>query len=149
MSRPIAPSQASKVHNNGHTAPAANSLPDVQVSARATRRRFPADYKRRIIKEADTCTQPGEIGQLLRREGLYASTLASFRKQLAEGKLVDKDPKRLKQQRNQRAAERMRQSRRLAQLEAENKKLKVLLELQKKVAALMDLSLTETDNALT
>ena len=53
--------------------------PDLEVSDKATRRRFSAAYKRRIVREADQCSQPGELGALLRREGLYG-TIGRFAK---------------------------------------------------------------------
>src|ERR1041384_7687783 len=90
-------------HKNGHTpisqetTPTANR-PDPQVTQRATRRRFTAADKLRILAEADACNQPGQLGALLRREGLYSSTLANFRKQRVEGKL-GKDPNVVRQQR--------------------------------------------------
>ena len=61
---------------NGHQPLTSSGLPDTQVLMRPTRRSFTADYKRRIIKEADACTRHGELGELLRREELYSSTLA-------------------------------------------------------------------------
>ena len=131
-------------HKNGH-APAAAKIetaanrPDPQVTARAPRRNFTAADKLRILAEADACKQTGQLGSLLRREGLYASTLANFRKQRDEGKL-GKDPAQLRQQRLEKEAARQRDLRKIARLEAENKKLKVLIELQKKVAELMSLS---------
>jgi len=57
--------------------------PDPEVVPQATARQFSAEYKRRILEEADRCTRPGEIGALLRREGLYASTLSRWREQRA------------------------------------------------------------------
>ena len=48
----------------------AGAAPEVEVVAKAERRRFTAEYKRRIVREAERCTKPGEIGALLRREGL-------------------------------------------------------------------------------
>jgi transposase len=134
----------STAHKNGN-APAAlqteppASHPDPQVTQRAARRSFTAADKLRIIAEAEACNQPGQLGALLRREGLYSSTIASFRKQRDEGKL-GKDPAQLKQQRREKEAARQRDLRKIASLEAENKKLKVLIELQKKVAELMSLS---------
>src|SRR3990172_9332228 len=53
--------------------------PEIEVVAKAERRRFTAEYKRRIVREADRCTKPGEIGALLRREGLYSSLLTTWR----------------------------------------------------------------------
>ena len=114
--------------------------PDPQVTVRPTRRRFTAAEKLRILAEAEACNQPGQLGALLRREGLYSSSLISFRKQRDAGKLA-KAPDQLRQQQRDKEAARQRDARRIAQLEAENKKLTVLLELQKKVAELFHLSL--------
>jgi transposase len=55
--------------------------PDPEVTPKAKRRRFNAEYKLRILAEVDGCTRPGEIGALLRREGLYSSHLSKWRKQ--------------------------------------------------------------------
>ena len=119
----------------------ASGRPDPQVVIRPTRRRFTAEYKRRILQEADACRHPGEMGELLRREGLYSSSITKFRQQLAAGRLSDtvcaKDP----QHRNLSEAARQRDSRRIARLEAENAKLRALLELQKKLSDLIGLPL--------
>ncbi len=58
-----------------------------EVVEKASRRRFTAEYKRRISLEAERCNQPGEIGALLRREGLYSSVVARWRRQLREDSL--------------------------------------------------------------
>jgi transposase len=143
MHLPLLNKPMNTAHQNGHplvsqeTVPAA-SHPDPQVTQRATRRRFSAADKLRILAEADACNQPGQLGALLRREGLYSSTLASFRKQREEGKL-GKDPNQVRQQRREKEAARQRDARKIAHLEAENKKLKILLDLQKKVAELLSL----------
>jgi len=63
------------------------------VVARAQRRRFTAEYKRRIVREADRCTHAGEIGALLRREGLYSSHLTSWRAARDRGELAGLAPK--------------------------------------------------------
>ncbi len=113
------------------------SRPDPQVPQRAPRRRFTIADKLRLLAEADACP-PGQLGALLRREGLYASTLSSFRKQRDAGKR-GKDPDQLRQQRRDKEAARQRDARTIARLEAENQKLKILIELQKKVAELLSL----------
>ena len=69
-------------------------VPDPEVPAKATRRRFTAEYKLRILKEADACKRPGELGALLRREGLYTSHLAAWRKQRESGALKGLAPKK-------------------------------------------------------
>ena len=59
--------------------------PDPEVAEKATRRRFSAEYKRQIVREADTCTTTGEVGALLRREGLCSSSLSNWRRPCAAG----------------------------------------------------------------
>ena len=59
--------------------------PDPEVTARHTRRRFTTKYKLEILRKADACSKPGEVGALLRREGLYSSLLATWRRQRQEG----------------------------------------------------------------
>ena len=53
--------------------------PAIEVVAKATRRRFTVEYKRKIVREADACKTPGAVGALLRREGLYSSHLTTWR----------------------------------------------------------------------
>jgi len=65
----------------------AGAVVNAEVLPRAQRRRFSADYKRRILHEADQCRQPGQIGALLRREGLYSSHLSCWRQQRERGEL--------------------------------------------------------------
>jgi len=60
---------------------------NAEVLPRAERRRFSAEYKRRILQEADQCRQPGQVGMLLRREGLYSSHLSCWRGQRESGEL--------------------------------------------------------------
>ena len=68
-----------KPGTNGHDA--IQSAPDAEVLARPKRRSFSADYKRRIVQEAASCSEPGQIGALLRREGLYSSHLVEWRRE--------------------------------------------------------------------
>ena len=112
--------------------------PDPEVKQSSPRRTYSAAEKLRILAEADACEKPGQLGSLLRREGLYGSSLASFRKQRDAGKL-SRDLQQVSQQRRSHEAARQRDARLIARLEAENQKLKVLVELQKKVAELMNL----------
>ena len=72
----------------------AAGAPDPEVTAKATRRRFTAAYKLSIIEKADACETPGEIGRLLRREGLYSSHLSGWRKAAREGSLRELGKKR-------------------------------------------------------
>lgn len=142
MSRPKM-NDCSKNGHFGHGQASQPSVdrPDPQVVARTTRRRFTSEYKLRILKEADACSHHGDLGELLRREGLYSSTLASFRKQQQTGRLSGADPAAKKAQRKQKEATRQRDARRIARLELENQKLRALLDLQKKLSDLIGIPL--------
>lgn len=111
---------------------------DVQVSAKIRRRRFTAEYKLKVVREADACSKPGELGALLRREGLYSSHLVDWRRARERGELVN-TPKR-----GRKAKPVDPSAKRVAELERQNAKLlaraeraEALVELQKKVAALL------------
>src|SRR5712691_2373268 len=68
--------------------------PDPEVSDRPKRRRFTAEYKRKILKQADACTRPGELGALLRREGVYSSSLGAWRAARERGEIDGLAPKK-------------------------------------------------------
>ena len=95
--------------------------PDPEVVAKAKRRTFSVEYKLRSLREADACTEPGEIGSLLRREGLYSSHLSNWRRQRQVGTLAGLKPKK----RGRKAAP---EKRRIAELERENTRLRRRLE---------------------
>src|SRR5207302_5869469 len=77
----------------GGSPSAAPVVGETEVVAKAQRRRFTAEYKRRIVREADRCTHPGEIGALLRREGLYSSHLTTWRAARDRRELAGLSPK--------------------------------------------------------
>ena len=93
--------------------------PDPEVAERAARRRFTAEYKLRMLRQADACTGTGELGALLRREGLYSSHLTTWRRQREEGSLAALGPKK----RGRPAAPASPLARRVAELERENARL--------------------------
>ena len=95
---------------------ASAGVPDPELVEQAQRRRFTAEYKLRILREADACTKPGEIGELLRREGLYTSHLTYWRKQRREGAL-----KELGKPRGRKPADRRDQE--IAELNRRNERL--------------------------
>lgn len=113
---------------------------DVQVVAKPRRRTYPAEYKRRILKEADACTAPGAIGALLRREGLYSSLLVEWRRARGRGELAALAPKQRGRKptpvdpRDRTLAELERQ---VAQLAGRAERAEVLVEAQKNLAALL------------
>ena len=121
-------------------------VPDTQVREKPTRRRFSTAEKIRILKLADACQKPGELGELLRREGLYSSSLASFRKQQAEGKLQEKSAEQAKAQRKHKEADRQREARKLQAMQKEIQQLRGLLDLQKKLSDLLELHLPDNSS---
>src|SRR3954447_23619541 len=80
-------------------------VPDPELVERAKRRRFSAEYKLRVLKQAEACTRPVEIGALLRREGLYTSHLTAWRKQRDAGALAGLDRPRGRKPADPREAE--------------------------------------------
>jgi transposase-like protein len=126
-------------------------VPEVEVMAKATRRRFTAEYKRKILREADACKEPGAIGALLRREGLYSSYLTSWRAQRARGELAGLTPKRrgpAPKPKNPLAAKVAALERAVSREKARADRAEALVELQKKVAALLGTALPQNGGKL-
>jgi transposase len=119
---------------------AASSHPDSEVVAKAKRRTFTAEYKQRILQEADSAAAtPGGIGALLRREGLYSSHLVTWRRDRSQGiqqALVPRKRGR-KSQRNPLEEENQKLRRQNARLTEDLRKANIIIEVQKKVAALL------------
>ena len=113
---------------------------DVQVAAKPRRRTYTAEYKRRILKEADACATPGAVGALLRREGLYSSHLVVWRRARGRGELAALAAKRRGRKqtpvdlRDRKIAELERQ---LVQMTGRAERAEALVELQKKLAVLL------------
>jgi transposase-like protein len=112
-------------------------VPDPELVERARRRRFPAEYKLRILREADACTRPGETGALLRREGLYSSHLSAWRKQRDQGALVALGRRRGRPRPHPLEAENAKLRQRLERAEAELAKARKVIEVQGNVSALL------------
>jgi len=118
---------------------------DPEVVEKASRRRFTAEYKRRIALEAEQCVQPGEIGALLRREGLYSSVVTRWRRQLREEPLTSsKKPSKKRK---------LTSAQQVARLERENERLKeklrqaeLIIDVQKKVSEMMQTKSQEKDD---
>ena len=117
--------------------PSREGVPDPELVERAKRRRFTAEYKLRILRETEACTRPGEIGALLRREGLYTSHLTAWRKQRDAGALEALDRRRGRQPADPREAENAALRRRLERAEAELEKTRRVIEVQGNVSALL------------
>jgi transposase len=120
----------------GRAAPA--GVPDPELVEQAKRRRFSAEYKARILAEADACVRPGEVGELLRREGLYTSHLTYWRKQRKQGALKELGKPRGRKPSDKRAQEIAQLKRRLERSEAELAKARRVIEIQGNVSALLE-----------
>jgi transposase-like protein len=121
-------------------------VPDPEVVARPKRRQFTVEYKLRILKEADACKEPGEIGALLRREGLYSSHLVLWRRQREQAAHTQLRSRK-------RGPKAKVQDPRIKQLERENarlqrrlKRVALLLDIQEKVGAILGIPLKNLDD---
>lgn len=119
-------------------------LRDPEVVERPVRRRFSAEYKLRVLKLADSCTEPGSLGALLRREGLYASNLNTWRRQRDEGTLEALSPKRRGRkplEHNPLAAEVEKLRRENENLLVRLRKAALIIDIQKKVSQMLGITL--------
>lgn len=122
--------------------------PETEVPAKATRRRFTKEYKLEILEKVDRCTVPGEIGKLLRQEGLYSSQLTAWRRERRKGAL-----QALEKRRGPKARKTSDQLK-IEKLERENGRLRKKLEhvekilvVQKKLSEVLGIQLEENDDA--
>lgn len=121
------------------------AVPDPEVPAKAARRRFTAEYKLRILKLADACTEPGSLGSLLRREGLYASNLNTWRHQRDRGVLSALAPKkrgRKEAVRNPLLAENEKLRKENDRLTNRLRKAEIIIDVQKKISQMLEIPLT-------
>jgi len=120
-----------------------SSSAEVEVMAKPTRRRYTAEYKLRVLREAEACKGRGEIGALLRREGLYSSNLTQWRKQRERGELEGLSRKRgpLPKGKNSLADKVKVLERENARLKARAERAEGLVELQKKVSEILGIEL--------
>jgi transposase-like protein len=112
--------------------------PDPELVERPKRRRFSAKYKLEILEQADACTRPGEVGELLRREGLYTSHLTYWRKQRRDGALKELGRPRGRTPADGRDREIAELRRRAERAEAELAKAKKVIAIQGNVSALLE-----------
>ena len=118
--------------------PGPGEVPDPELVERVTRRKFTAKYKLEILEKADACTGPGEVGELLRREGLYTSHLTYWRKQRKDGALAELGKSRGRKPVDKRDAQIAALTRRAERAEAELAKMKRVVEIQGNVSALLE-----------
>ena len=119
---------------------------ETEVSSKAQRRRFTAEYKRKVLQEADACTKQGELAALLRREGLYSSHLTAWRRLRDAGELSGlaakkRGPKsRPVDERDREMADLKRQ---IARMTDRLEKAELIIEIQKKVGRLVGIEMPE------
>lgn len=111
--------------------------PNPEVVPKALRRRFGAGYKLRILREVEACSQPGEVGALLRREGLYSSLVSDWRKQRDAGMLEGLAPKKRGRKPNPEARENARLTKENARLRRELEQAHMIIAVQKKLGDLL------------
>jgi len=136
---------------NGKTGVGASSAswrPDPQVPTQSKRRYFGAEYKLRIVEEADACSAPGEIAALLRREGLYSSHLTDWRRARREGSLKalakERGPKG--RRRDAVALENERLRKENARLQRRLQQAEAIVEIQKKASELLGIPLSRPES---
>ena len=129
-------------------APTSAPRPDPEVVAKAKRRAFTAEYKQRILQEADSAAAtPGGVGALLRREGLYSSHLVTWRRERRAGVLEALKPRKRgpRSERNPLAEENQKLRRQVGQLTEKLRKAEIIIDVQKKVAALLGNPIPDVD----
>jgi len=143
----VAPDEALEGARRATGNASSGARPDPEVVAVARRRQFSSSDKRRILAVADNCTQPGEIGALLRREGIYSSHLSTWRKQRAVAERTALEP----QKRGRKIDPALAEARRVETLTRENERLRrqlaqaeLIIDVQKKVATLLGMSMAHS-----
>jgi transposase-like protein len=142
------PAPALGVEERSDEAPSAgaNAAPDPEVVAKPKRRRFTAEYRLRIVEEADRCTEPGDVGRLLRREGLYSSHLTKWREAHRHGALHGLRSKKrgVKLKASNPLAPKVRElEAKIARLEKDLHTAHTILDVQEKVAGLLGFSVED------
>ena len=124
---------------------------DPEVPETKPRRKFTAKYKLEILEKADKCTQPGQIGVILRKEGLYCSNLTAWRKQRDKGLLESMIPKK----RGRKKVEKNPLAREVAWLQRDNERLKkklkqaeTIIEVQKKISQILGISQDHNEESI-
>ena len=138
----VEPLQEVNLHSNTPV------LPDPEVPAQAARRRLTAEYKLRILQEADACIEPGSQGALLRREGLYASSLKAWRRQRDRGvtsALASQKRGRKETVRNLLLAENEKLRKQNEQLSSRLRQAEIIIDVQKKISNILGIPLTTSE----
>ena len=116
-----------------------------EVVVKAKRRQHPAEYKLRILREIDECTGSGEVGALLRREGLYSSLVSKWREQRERSSLTGLSGHRRGPKVDANATELVRLQRENKRLQTQLERAELIIDVQKKVARLLGVTLADND----
>jgi transposase-like protein len=128
---------------------AAAAPPDPEVPAKAARRRFTAEYKLRVLTLADACNEPGCLGKLLRREGLYGSNLNTWRNQRDRGVLSALAPKkrgRKESVRDPLHAENEKLRKENERLSSRLRQAEIIIDVQKKISQILGIPVATPEN---
>ena len=139
----MSPEPASNT-DNGNGAAVPGRVPSAGRPANPQRRQFSADFKTRIVEEADACTQPGEITALLRREGLYSSHLVNWRQEYRSGAVAGLAKRRGPQAKDPVVLEKEELERKVARLEHRLHQAEKIIEVQKKLSELLGISMPDS-----
>ena len=145
----VPPPTAAATGPGGPGAGNGKPVTDPAVPEKPARRRFTAEYKLRILREADHATGPGQLGALLRREGLYSSHLSNWRQHRDEGTLAGLTPKRRWRKANPDApliAENERLKRETRRLAEKLRQAEAIMDIQKKLSEILGIPLPPPDN---
>ena len=145
----VPPDTAAATGRGGPATGNGKPVPDPGVPEKAVRRRFTAEYKLRTLREADRSTESGQLGAMLRREGLYSSHLTAWRKQRNEGTLAGLEPKRRGRKTSPDAplvAENERLQRDNRRLTVRLRQAETIIEVQKKLSEILGIPLPPPDS---
>ena len=121
--------------------------PKTEVTPRAERRRYPAEYKLRILDEIDQATQPGEVGSILRREGLYSQLVSKWRAQRAQGGLAGLEVRSRGPKPNPVGNELEELRRENERLRKQLRRAELIIDIQKKVSEILEAEASEEHTA--
>ena len=144
----VPPTTPAVTATGGTAAGNGRPMSDPAVLEKPVRRRFLAEYKLRILQEADRCTASGQLGALLRREGLYSSHLSTWREQRSQGMLAGLTAKRRGRKANSDAplvAENQRLTRETQRLAAKLRQAETIIDIQKKLSEMLGIPLPPSD----
>ena len=134
-------SESNSYNNEARTAP---TVPNPEVIVKPQHRHFTAEYKQRILQEAEACSR-GERGALLRREGLYSSHITNWRRQRANGEAQGLTPQKRGRKSDPQAAENARLKRENENLKMQLQRAETIIDVQKKLSQLLGLTPDETN----